>query len=219
MANSIENTKRNLMIGTINNVQRELMQLCKLKLENGQDIQTIMLPNMEWKLQPQDIPDQWKSLKGKWANQNTQGVTAHILLGANHATKFPQVVKDTSGTLLQVNQVRLLKSEITGRYIMFGCNNQPSTIKPINLARAKDFKSLRFGYKASPTLVSVITRNIGNLHPSVVNKEDLRKKHRENTQSLNPSNLKQVKDKGTPSPLPSTVSKNHQPKQHKCNNQ
>ena len=98
---------------------------------------------------------------------------------------------------------------------MFGCNNQPSTIEPINLARAKNFKSLKFGYKVSPTLVSGITRNIGNLHPSVVNKEDLRKKHRENTQSLNPSNLKQVKDKGTPSPLPSTVSKNHQPKQHK----
>ena len=174
-----------------------------------------MLPNMEWKLQSQDIPDQWRSLKGKWANQNTQGVTAHILLGANHATKFPQVVKDTSGTLLQVNQVRLLKSEITGRYIMFGGNNQPSTIEPINLARAKDFKSLRFGYKASPTQVSAITRNIGNLHPSVVNKKDLRKKHRKNTQILNPSNLKQVKDKGTPSPLLSTGSETHQPKQHK----
>ena len=65
MANSIDDTKKNLMIGTINNVQRESMQLCKMKPENGQDIQTIMLPNMEWKLQPQDIPDQWKSLKGK----------------------------------------------------------------------------------------------------------------------------------------------------------
>ena len=213
IANSIENTKRNLMIGTINNVQKEPLQLCKLKLENGQDIQTIILPNMEWKLQPQDIPEQWRSLKGKWANQNTQGVSAHILLGANHATKFPQAVKDASGTLLQANQARLLKSEITGRYIMFGCSNQPSTIKPINLG--KNFKSLKFGYKASPTLVSAITRNIGNLHPPVVNKEDLRKKHRKNTQSSNPSNLKQVKDKGTPSPLPSTVSKNHQPKQHK----
>ena len=71
MANSIDDTKKNLMIGTINNVQRESMQLCKMKPENGQDIQTIMLPNMEWKLQPQDIPDQWKSLKGEKANQNT----------------------------------------------------------------------------------------------------------------------------------------------------
>ena len=80
MANSIGNTKRNLMIGTINNVKKGPIQLCKLKLKKGQDIQTIMLPNMERKLQPQDIPDQWKSLKGKWTNQNTQGVIAHILL-------------------------------------------------------------------------------------------------------------------------------------------
>ena len=79
-----------------------------------------MLPNMERKLQPQDIPEQWRSLKGKWANQNTQGVSAHILLGANHATKFLQAVKDASGTLLQANQARLLKSEITEKYIMFG---------------------------------------------------------------------------------------------------
>ena len=66
---------------------------------------------------------------------------------------------------------------------MFGCSNQPSSIEPINLGKEKDFKSLKFGYKASPSLVSAITRNIGNLHPPVVNKEDLRKKHRESTQS------------------------------------
>ena len=74
------------MINTINNVQSGPMQLCKLKLENGQDIEAIMLPNMDWKLQPQNIPDQWKNLQGKWANQNAQGVAAHILLGANHAS-------------------------------------------------------------------------------------------------------------------------------------
>ena len=62
---------------------------------------------------------------------------------------------------------------------MFGCNNQPLNIEPINLEKAKNFKSLKFGYKASPTLVSAITRNIGNLHPPVVKKEDLRKKHTE----------------------------------------
>ena len=67
------------MVGIINNLQGEPMQLCKIKLESKHNIQTIMLPNLEWKLQPQDLPDQWKSLKGKWANQNTQGVTAHIL--------------------------------------------------------------------------------------------------------------------------------------------
>ena len=93
MANSIKKTRRNLMISTINNTQNGPMQLCKMKLENGQDIETIILPSMEWKLQPQDIPNQLKSLKGKWANQNTQGMAAHILLGANHAKNFPQAIK------------------------------------------------------------------------------------------------------------------------------
>ena len=61
---------------------------------------------------------------------------------------------------------------------MFGCSNQPSSITPINLGKAKDFKSLKFGYKASPSLVSAITRNIGNLHLPVVNKDDIKKKYR-----------------------------------------
>ena len=73
-----------------------------------------------------------------------------------------------------INQVRLLKSEITGRYIIFGCSNQPSSIKPINLGKAKKI-----------------------------------------TQNWNPSNPKQIKNKGTPSPLLSTGSETHQPKQHK----
>ena len=115
MASIIERTGRNLMSNTINNVQIGSMQLCKLKLENGEDIEAIKLPNMELQLQPKNIPEQWKSLKSKWANQNTQGVTAHILLGANHATKFPQAVRNTTGTLFQVSQARLMKSEITGK--------------------------------------------------------------------------------------------------------
>ena len=105
-----------------------------------------------------------------------------------------------------------MKSEITGRYIMFRCNNPPSSFELSNLAKAKSFKSLRFGCKASPTLVSAITRNIGNIHPSVVNrnKEDLRKKHRGNTHNLSPSKLKKGKDKSTTS----TVPKSHQSKEN-----
>ena len=47
-------------------------------------------------------------------------MTAQILLGANQATKFPQAVKDVSGELFQVNQARLMKSKITGKYIYLG---------------------------------------------------------------------------------------------------
>ena len=97
MASNIEKARRNLAISTINDVQSGLMQLCKLKLENSQDIEAIMFPTMKLQLQPQNIPNQWQSLEGKWANQNTKGVTTQILLGANQATSFPQVVKDASG--------------------------------------------------------------------------------------------------------------------------
>ena len=218
MASIIERIERNLMISTINNVQSGLMQLCKLKLENGQDIEAIMLPNMELQLQPQNIPEQWKSLKGKWANQNTQGVTAHILLGANHATKFQQAVRNTSGTLFQVNQARLMKSEITGKYIMFGCSNSPPSFEPSNLTKSRNFKSLRLRCKASPTLVSAITRNIGNIHSPIIQgeKEDLKKKHGGNPYKLVLPNLKESKEESTTSKtLPSTVPKSHQPKENK----
>ena len=52
MASHIEKARRNLAISTINDVQSGSMQLCKLKLENGQDIEAIMLPSMELQLHP-----------------------------------------------------------------------------------------------------------------------------------------------------------------------
>ena len=197
-------------------MQSGSMQLCKLKLENGQDIEAIMLPSMELQLQPQNMPNQWKSLKGKWANQNTQGVTAHILLGANQATRFPQAVKDASGALLQVNQARLMKSEITGKNIMFGCSNPPTSTEASDLMKPGNFKSPRLGCKASPTLVSVITRIIGNLQPQgdtkqskspiVKRKKDkLKKKLRGNPNEIRLSSLRESKERGTTSKRLDTI--------------
>ena len=79
MATNTKKERRNLSVSTINNVQSGSMQLCKLKLENDQNIETIMLPSMKLQLQPQNIPNQGKNLEGKWANQDPRGVTAQIL--------------------------------------------------------------------------------------------------------------------------------------------
>ena len=100
---------------------------------------------------------------------------------------------------------------------MFGCSNPPPSFEPSNLTKSRNFKSLRFGCKASPTLVSAITKNIGNLHFPVVkgNKEDLKKKHRGNPHKLSPPNLKESKEESTTSTLLSTVPKSHQPKENK----
>ena len=96
MVTNTKKERKKLAISTINNVQNGLMQLCKLKLKNNQKIEAIMLPRMKLQLQPQNIPNQWQELEGEWANQDTCGVTAQILLGANQATSFPQGVRDAT---------------------------------------------------------------------------------------------------------------------------
>ena len=55
-----------------------------------------------------------------WADQDTYGIAAQIVLGADQAILFPHAVKDSTGALLQVDKARLIQSEITGNYIIFG---------------------------------------------------------------------------------------------------
>ena len=83
-------------------------------------MEAIMIPNMKLWLQAKVIPEEWQDLNGEWADQDTYGVAAQILLGADQATLFPHAVTEQTGSLLQVNQARLMQSEITGRYIIFG---------------------------------------------------------------------------------------------------
>ena len=111
---SAKEERKKIAISTINSVQTRLIQVCKLNLKNDQTIEAIMIPNMKLQLQPQNIPNHWQGLEGTWANQDTYGVTAQILLGADQATCFPHAVKDSTGELLRVDQARLMQSEITG---------------------------------------------------------------------------------------------------------
>ena len=97
IVNSAKRERKNITISTINSIQSGLMQVCKLDLKNGQTIEAIMIPNMKLQLQPQNIPNHWQGLQGTWANQDTYGVTAQILLGADQATHFPHAVKDSIG--------------------------------------------------------------------------------------------------------------------------
>ena len=55
-----------------------------------------------------------------WADLDIYGVPAQILLGADQAILFPHAVKHSTGALCQVDQARLMQSEITGNYIIFG---------------------------------------------------------------------------------------------------
>ena len=119
----IVDTKRGdkkVTISTINSIQAKLRKVHKLKVKDDWSLEAIMIPKMKLCLQAQEIPDIWHELEGAWAEQDTYGVSAQILLGADQARFFPHEVRDKQGALLQTDQARLMQSEITGNYIIFG---------------------------------------------------------------------------------------------------
>ena len=64
----------------------------------------MMIPKMKLQLQRQELPDIWKKLEGTWANEDTDGVSTQILLGADHAKYFHHDVRNKSGDLLETEQ-------------------------------------------------------------------------------------------------------------------
>ena len=59
---------------------------------------------MKFRLQTQEILDIQHELEGKWAEPDTYGVSAQILLGADQARFFPYIARDKQGALLQTYQ-------------------------------------------------------------------------------------------------------------------
>ena len=64
----------------------------------------MMIPKMKLQLQRQELPDIWNNLEKTWANQNTYGVSAQILLGEDNARYFPYEVRNNNRNLLQTEQ-------------------------------------------------------------------------------------------------------------------
>ena len=73
---------------------------------------------MKLQLQQQEIQDIWHELEGAWAEQDTYGVSAQILLGADQARSFPHKARDKNGDIIQTEQAQLMQSTITGSYII-----------------------------------------------------------------------------------------------------
>ena len=119
VADTIKGNKK-VTISTINSIQAKFRHVYKLVLNDGWSMEAIMIPNMKLRLKARIIPEEWQDLNGEWADQDINGVGAQILLEADQANLFSHAVKDRTGSLLQVNQARLMQSEITGRYIIFG---------------------------------------------------------------------------------------------------
>ena len=100
-------------------MQAKLRQVYRLNLNDGWSMEAIMIPKMKLQLQSQIILGALQDLNGECADQDTYEVSAQILFGADQAILFPHAVKDWTGSLMQINQARLMQSEITGKYIIF----------------------------------------------------------------------------------------------------
>ena len=117
-----------------------------------------MTPKMKLQSQAQVIPEVWQDLNGEWADQDTYGVSAQILLGADQATLFPHAVKYHTGSLMQINQARLMQSEITGRYIIFGaCSRHNSHSRSRNpWVRSNQVQQDKSNSSSEDVLISIM---------------------------------------------------------------
>ena len=149
---------KKVTISTINSVQAKLRQVYSLSLKEGWSMEAIMIPNMKLRLKPQVIPDQWQDLDGVWADQDTYGVAAEILLGADQAILFPHAVKDSTGALCQLDQARLMQSEITGNYIIFrSCRRHSRHTKDSNpWIRSNQFQESESSQSDEEIVISIM---------------------------------------------------------------
>ena len=90
-----------------------------LGLSDRFQIDAVPMPDLRLNLQSIEIPEEWKHLEDEIADQDTAGVHAVIVVGAERAEIFPQPELNESGNPVQVGSYRLMRSKLTNRLIVF----------------------------------------------------------------------------------------------------
>ena len=89
-----------------------------LGLSDRFQIDAVLMPDLRLNLQSIEIPEEWKHLEDEIADQDTAGVHAVIVVGAEKAEIFPQPEHNKSGNPVQVGSYRLMRSKLTNRLIV-----------------------------------------------------------------------------------------------------
>ena len=74
---------RRVTISTINSVKEKLRRIHTLTIGPGLNLDAIIIPKLRLRLHTLEIPEVWEDLDAEWADQDTYGVPAQILLGAD----------------------------------------------------------------------------------------------------------------------------------------
>ena len=79
-------------------------------------------------------PKQWQHLNGQWADQTrlSKENRPQLLIGADASSLFPVAVSNSEGYPLQSRNVCLMRSILSGRYILFGCTDEGRNLNVTN---------------------------------------------------------------------------------------
>ena len=84
----------------------------------------MLYPKLEMKTHVIKCPECFSQYDGNWAVQlghyPSNQVPAQILVGVDYASIFPVSVLTSDGSPVQTKNCRLMKSVLSGRYLMFG---------------------------------------------------------------------------------------------------
>ena len=115
---------RPIRIGTIKDETSEIRHIQKVYLGKDWQVEGVLYPKLEMKTQVIKRPECFSQYDGNWAVQlghyPSNQVPAQILVGVDYASIFPVSVLTSSGSPVQTKNCRLMKSVLSGRYLMFG---------------------------------------------------------------------------------------------------
>ena len=103
---------------TVNSTRGKLRTTHTLGLSDRFQIDAVPIPDLRLNLQSMEIPEEWRHLEDEIADQDTSGVYAQILVGADKATIFPHCELNKYEKPVQVGSCRLMRSHLTNRLIM-----------------------------------------------------------------------------------------------------
>ena len=122
-------------MGTIEDKTCDIRSIESIYLGEGWQIEAILHHKLEVRTAPIKRPSCFAKYDNNWASQlgtsNCDQLPAQILLGADCARIFPVNVVHPNGTPVQTKHCRLMRSVLTGHYLLFGASEPSDKILEI----------------------------------------------------------------------------------------
>ena len=124
-----------IRLGTIEEETCDISSIENIYLGEGWQIEAILHHKLEVRTAPIKRPGCFAMYDNNWAVQlgtnHYDQLPAQILLGTDYARLFPVNVVHPNGTAVQTKHCRLMRSVLTGCYLMFGASEPSDQILKI----------------------------------------------------------------------------------------